>query len=449
MSITKNIVLTLSLCALSTQAEASFARKLDFSTPKKEEDSTPKSSQPLETKAKVSSVLDIFSPLNFESDSDLPPDSPYRGSDKKVQIPSSGVELPSLDFEGAPDQEIVRSIFDVTEDEVEAEIPEALQFLYEGPHHTFYDPISGKMIQGKVFESTPDGDCGYTSMFLKRAAAIDNTLEMSDNMLVRSLVHKNFVGDKDSFEEYVGEARNDSSNYLRLETNVRYDRNAKDGEQRLSRLGIPVQNDLIGGVSFANNRHVVGLLHDNDPGTDVSLFPCYISKNFMNPDSRLVYLLFEGGGYHGSLGLHYNIVMPIAQPDTISDQQYKENVVIAWRAHKAALDYSKLLYENVEINDLLLHVQYGDEDALAYKQIQKDQKKKASALSTQASDPKRENQIAVLRSLGLKPEQIENIMAKESTSKVEPIDLSTPRPSLPKKNPRPNSSKQSVENESL
>ncbi|MBX9697045.1 MAG: hypothetical protein K2X53_03070, partial [Alphaproteobacteria bacterium] len=429
----------------------SFARKLDFSTPKKEGDSFLFDSPNLESHTNVqtpSSSLD-FPLLGLESNDDLPPDSPYRGSRTKVQGPSSGVELLCLDFEDGPAQEPVQSIFDVTEEEVEAEIPEALQFLYEGPHHTFYDPISGKMIQGKVFESTPDGDCGYTSMFLKRAAAIDNTLKMNDNMLVRSLVHKDYIGDKDSFEAYVGAARNDSSNYLRLETNVRYNRTPKDGEQRLGRLGIPVQDDLIGGVSFANNRHVVGLLHDNQPGTDVSLFPCYISKNFMNPNSRLVYLLFEGGGYHGSLGLHYNIVMPIAQPDSISEEQYKENVVIAWRAHKAALQYIKLLSENVEINDQLLQKQYGDENALAYKQIQKDKKKKARALSAQLVTPEREKQIALLRSLGLQDEQIEKIMAKESTSKVEPLDLSTQRPSLPKKKPRPTSLKSPLENESL
>lgn len=422
MNITKKIVFTLSLCALSAQLEAtdSVVRKLDFSK------------------------------LAEESDG-LPVDPPYFGTQTNNQIPS-GKEAPS---EHAPEQVVARSIFDVTEEEVEAELPEALQFLYEGPHHTFYDPITRKMIQGKVFESTPDGDCGYTSMFLERATAIDNTLEMSGNMLVRSLVHKRFVKDKASFEEYVGDARDDSSNYLQLETNVRYNRLAQDGEQRLSRLDIPVQNDLIGGVSFANNRHVVGLLHDREPESDTSLFPCHISKNFMNPSSRLVYLLFEGGGYHGNRGLHYNIVMPTAQPDSIPEEQYKENVVIAWRAHNAALTYMEMIKQHLAFAEVLLLDQAGEEDAKAWKQIEEAQKKKAGALSTQGSDSELESKIENLKKIGLNTEQIETILAITISSRMDPIidpviDLSTPKSSGPKKAPRPNSkTRESTEKEAL
>lgn len=406
MSITRKVIFTLSLCALSTQLDAteSVVKRLDFSA--------------------CGSDID-----------DLLPISPNRVS--------LGFELPSLpDFSDTLEPVSARSIFEVTEEEVIAELPEALQFLYEGPHHTFYDPITRKMIQGKVFESTPDGDCGYTSMFLERATAIDNTLKMSGNMLVRSLVHKRYIKDRESFEEYVGDARDDKSNYLQLETNVRYDRNARDDNQRLSRLDIPVQNDLIGGVAFANNRHVVGLLHDREQGSDTTLFPCHISKNFMNPDSRLVYLLFEGGGYHGNAGLHYNIVMPIAQPDSISETQYSENVVIAWRAHKAALAYMEMIKDQLTLAKHLMPEQDVEEDAKAWKQLEDRKKKQTAAPSTQVSDPNLDSKIAQLKSIGLTDDNIGMVLAIAHSTKVDSIvDLTSPQSSGPKKAPRPGTNK--------
>lgn len=261
------------------------------------------------------------------------------------------------------------------------DIEDAKAWMERSEKYRFFDPLTGQETLGVKAEVIGDGNCAFTAMRLSRVSAVQNVIDQADNQLLRALMSERFIDDKDSFTRHFESIKRDSGHYLEYSTNVGRDRNGGIEEVPLN----VALDDEMSTVAFANSLDTVVLTYvpAEEDVTRRLLYPTALFRNPKPVNIQTAYLIFEGRGYHGNFGIHYNMIVPAVRPNDLSETKYNKLIVHAKRRQDAAEFWQAHVLSSVESESEALKKQYGKENAAAEESI-----KKRKAISQLKTPPK-------------------------------------------------------------